>query len=236
MRNFLEALSVEELCQVGRDLGIDVFSLIKKKELVELILENIEAEEETNNFLIRGEGLKYSSGRSIRDEIFESIDYPIPERYDETRIVLMLRDPDWAFAYWDISTSVADKLKSDKDFESLVLRVYDFDDKSFYFDITVQFTDMSWYINLPNRNSSYVIELGYIANKIYTALAESNRIQTPEGNIAVEKDPGWYSGNTDKLIEYSKAGLPLLEKGETIISQRIISFSGSSFVQHKEEP
>lgn len=234
MRNFLEALSVEELCQVGRDLGIDVFSLIKKNELVEFILENIETDEESNNLLIRGEGLKYSAGKSRKDETFDSIDYPIPEMYDETRIVLMLRDPDWAFAYWDLNTSVIEQLKTDKDFESLLLRVYDFDDKSFYFDITVQFSDMSWYINLPNRNCSYIIELGYMSNGNYTSLAESNKIHTPEGNFAVETDPDWYSENTDKLIEYSKAGLSLLEKGEDIISQRIISFSGSSYIQRKE--
>ncbi|NOY09089.1 MAG: DUF4912 domain-containing protein [Spirochaetes bacterium] len=233
-RDFLEALSVEELCQAGRDLGIDIYSLIKKADIVELILENLESEEESNNLLINGEGLKYSPARGITEESLESIEYPIPERYDETKIMLMLRDPDWAFAYWDIETSLIAGLKSDVNFSSLILRVYDNNDRSFYFDIKVQFSDMGWYIKLPRRNSSYVIELGYISGERYTALAESNKIYTPGGSLASEKDLKWYSDTTERLIDLSQIGLLSPEKSENVISQRIISFSSSSYIQHKE--
>ncbi len=233
-RDFLEALSVEELCQVGRDLGIDIYSLIKKADLVELIFENLEPEEESNNLLINGEGLKYTPARCIAEESLESIEYPIPERYDETKIVLMLRDPDWAFAYWDIETSLTAGLKSDEKFSSLILRVYDNNDRSFYFDIKIQFSDMGWYIKLPRRDSSYVIELGYISGGMYTVLAESNTIYTPCGSLAAEKDLKWYSDTTERLIDLSQTGLLSPEKSEDIISQRIISFSSSSYIQHKE--
>ncbi len=77
--------------------------------------------------------------------------FPIPERYNETKIVLLLRDPQWAFAYWDRSTdTVHENFQKDMFFEGYFLRVFEYDTagsggefSDSFFDIPVSDTDNS---------------------------------------------------------------------------------------------
>jgi hypothetical protein len=107
----------------------------------------------------------------------------LPPRYNETRAVLMVRDPHWAYAYWDVEDAQAARTRKDAGFEQLVLRVQDLQPAS-SFDIPIQWSDSSWYIYLPNQDADYALELGYLASGKFRLLARSNLVHTPREGIA----------------------------------------------------
>ena len=111
--------------------------------------------------------------------------YPIPDRYNRTKIVFMVRDPHWAFAYWEIANKTLEKLPDKVDSRSLILRVHETESvQQSSFDIPIQFGDSSWYIYLPNQDCSYILELGIICQGRYRCLARSNTIHTPREGFA----------------------------------------------------
>ncbi len=194
-RERLQSLPLEELEILARNEGYEFTGATNRSVLIDFILENYDERkrerEEENNPSIRVEESKYE----ITDgEAFDAGDpdsYPIPKRYAQTKIVLMVRDPNWAFAYWDMEDHLLEKLKMRPDTSQLVLRVHDVELVDFNgcnsnssFDIPIQLSDASWYIYLPNQNCSYVLELGCITSSKYTCLARSNTIKTPRDSIS----------------------------------------------------
>ena len=115
-RERLEKLSLPTLREIAEKEGIRVGNSLSCGELIDLILEAMEEDrkerERLNNLAIRVEEKKYDI---VKDEELESQEkhiYCIPDRYNETKIMLILRDPLWAFAYWDIKETEIKDLKS----------------------------------------------------------------------------------------------------------------------------
>lgn len=117
--------------------------------------------------------------------------YNLPECYDMDRLILLVRDPQWLYIYWDLSEETRKKAQSN--LVNPVLRVYDVSEIIFdgnnahcYWDIFIHtFTD-NWYIPVPNSGRSYLVELGYYGeNNCFISLLRSNSILTPPDKIAV---------------------------------------------------
>ena len=194
-RERLQSISLEELEALARKQGCEFTGANDRAALTEFILENfkeLERErEDENNPSIRVEESKYQiTERETPDG--ESADtYPLEKRYNQTKVVFMVRDPNWAYAYWDLDNNLLEKLKKNADGDQLVLRVYDVDLIDFTgsnanssFDIPIQIDDTSWYIYLPNQNCSYILELGIISEDKYRCLARSNLIRTPRNDFS----------------------------------------------------
>jgi len=130
--------------------------------------------------------------------------YELPSGYDHTRLVLMVRDPLWVYAYWEVTAadleSAKNKLPPDqRDSAKLVLRMYDvtfrdFDgsNANFFFDIEVGFNSDNWHINLWSDNVAYVGELGLLSwQGQFECLARSNFIQTPRKSFSPRSEQIW---------------------------------------------
>lgn len=211
----LHAVPLKELENIAAEVGVEIGDpcqeIIKDKHaVIALILEAYREtkreREEQNNLPIKAEEKKYGITRD--DEVYrcEKYEYPIPAGYDETKVVLMVRDPHWAFAYWDIKKVKAAEIRSYSDFESLLLRVYEADsedmsysDTGGSFDIPIQFTDKSWYIYLPDENHSYFLELSFQAGGRYQVLSRSNIIRTPRETMS--EGGALEGGKMEALIE-----------------------------------
>jgi hypothetical protein len=189
----LQSISLEELETLARKQGCDFTGATDRAALTELILENfkeLERErEEENNLAIRVEESKYQITERQTSDGADA--YPIEKRYNQTRVVFMVRDPNWAYAYWDLDNNLLEKLKKNADGDQLVLRVHDVELIDFTgsnakssFDIPIQIDDTSWYIYLPNQNCSYILELGIISEGKYRCLAGSNPIKTPRNGFS----------------------------------------------------
>ncbi len=187
----LQSISLEELEVLARKQGYELTGAADRAALTEFILENFKEleREEENNLAIRVEQSKYQG--TERETTDHADAFPIEKRYNQTRVVFMVRDPNWAYAYWDLDNNLLEKLKKNADGDQLVLRVHDVELIDFTgsnanssFDIPIQIDDTSWYIYLPNQNCSYILELGIISEDKYRCLARSNPIRTPRNSFS----------------------------------------------------
>jgi hypothetical protein len=186
-RERLRTMPLEELAALARSTGLEPAEDLAAEELIELVLEGYremrQEREEGNNPSVRVEEAKFEVGEE-EDPAGAGAEGPqIPQRYNETRAVLMVRDPHWAYAYWDVEDAQAARARRDAGFEQLVLRVQDLQPSS-SFDIPIQWSDSSWYIYLPNQDADYLLELGYMASGRFRLLARSNQVRTPRESIA----------------------------------------------------
>lgn len=232
-------LSDEIIREIARREGVHFSAETGREELVEQILEAHDEDrldrEVLNNLAMRIKEKKYEV---VRDEdIFYSHDneYPIPQSYNETKISLMLRDPYWAFCYWEIFPSEAAEIKRSEGLTELFLRVYTLPDgeltiKSFndYFDIPISLSDERWYINLPQCGIRYCIDLISMTKGSQKRLCRSNIISSPRGDVQEEMKSSdnplletlFLSGLFDVNIADEKDEIP----------QRIISLIDSQYV------
>jgi hypothetical protein len=132
----------------------------------------------------------------------ETEHFPLPQGYGDNRIVLLVRDPRWVYAYWEITKKKRDELRqmlgTDTWQESkFILRVYDVTDvpKSGtlkFFDIQIDEKAMNWYIHVPAANRCYRVDLGILTpHNIFYTIATSNAVTTPREGISEIIDEQW---------------------------------------------
>jgi uncharacterized protein len=196
----LQSIPLEELAALAREEGYEDGGAADRTTLAEFILENQQdrarENEQENDPSIRVEESKYKIADAESGEPAGSELYPIQARYNRTKIVLMVRDPHWAFAYWDIDNQTREKLPDKEESCCLILRVHETESLgNTSFDIPIQHGDSSWYIYLPNQDCDYLLELGVISQGRYSCLARSNPIRTPREGFAESGDnaPDLYS-------------------------------------------
>lgn len=210
-RGTLADASFEALLRVADRFGIDVPDDVSRDELADLVFEAAEeAREErrqTDNHSVRVEEAKYDNRPDGDFNLDESEDIELPDSYNETRIVLLLRDPAWAFSYWDIQNSERDAFQRSPDFEGLMLRVYSLEHPDqdvascrASFDIPVTINDSRWYINLPSQESIYRIALVAVESAEERVLALSNAIAVPAASINEEQSGGRDQATGDEIL------------------------------------
>lgn len=139
----------------------------------------------------------------------------LPFSYNVTKIVLMVRDPYWAFTYWDLSGETASQVRQafQEQYGRMkpVLRVYDVTDIDFngsnahsHFDIDVSLEARNWYINLGTPNRSYLVDLGLLgADGNFRLIARSNVVRTPRDGPSDVIDDQWMAIDFDELYALS---------------------------------
>lgn len=207
----LKELSFEQLQGLSRKMKLD-FSINEDKEtLVENILEAIQEDnlerEELNNLATQMESHKYDV--ALIEELFTPYDEEeeLAESYNQDRIVLMLREPSWGFAYWDISNQVKQELEEDEGFEGLTLRLVELSDNYYHPDSIIDFFDITTtskhgqrYFNLPSEEAYYGAELIALSSQNERVLMRSNIINTTRTFIVPSINENQKS---DMLIELS---------------------------------
>lgn len=195
IRTRLEELSLEALLLVASQNGLELDPDRERAaiidELVERITENREEREAANTPAVRIAQKKYAI---LRDDetppAHGQLDgIELPSRYEINRITLMLRDPHWAFTYWDMSSARIREYEASDRFDGLYLRVLELEGHSEElrirdsFEIPVQLHDSSWYIYIPTPNSFYRIQLVARNNHRRELLAVSNEMFVPYGSL-----------------------------------------------------
>lgn len=129
---------------------------------------------------------------------------PIPEppcNYGNDRLVLMVKDPNWLYAYWEISP--AKKEDFCKQYGSLawlsaplLLRVFDITGIDFngenacsYLDIQIMEETGNWYINIGQPNRNFILDLGKrLPDGRFITLLRSNMVMTPRSCMSDQMD------------------------------------------------
>jgi hypothetical protein len=130
--------------------------------------------------------------RELPKRIFEEERFIFPETYGINRIRLLVRDPDWIFAYWDVSPAAM------KDFarsigeralalSRLTLRVVD-PVSGGSTDILLPPGARWWYVRTDHSRRTYRAELGVtLPSGEFRRLAESNTVVTPRVGPSPER-------------------------------------------------
>jgi len=136
--------------------------------------------------------------------------FTIPTGYGDHRIVLMVKDPWWLYAYWEIRPDVerqARRQVSQEDTGGLrsVLRVYDVTARRFpeepahqWFDVTLSGLATNWYLHTNAPNRSFIVDLGLLTRTgRFITLARSNRVTTPRFGPSEILDEAWMVSDED---------------------------------------
>lgn len=212
-KNRLRSLSYSELTKIAEQGHISVFNNIDKESLVNIVFDALEEErqdrEELNNLAIQIETKKYTVSQD--EELFLGFgeEVELPDRYHENALVLMLRDPSWVFAYWDLEDRIYNAITTHVEFGGFILRVNELASSDWgkdsvvdWFDIPVQFNDLRRYINLPSEDSHYGIELFALVGEKEELIIRSNIVESSRDYISHHrKDDD--AARVDLLIELS---------------------------------
>jgi len=156
----------------------------------------------------------------------EAKEFRFPPGYGDNRIVLLVRDPWWLFAYWEIGKDREEDIvrKMEKAGEvprKSILRVYDVTGLNFngknarsFFDIDLKGLASNWYINVNAPDSSWVVDIGIISSKGgFYLLARSNVVRTPRFGMSDELDAEWMAPEEDFWRMFGLSGGMGIGKG-----------------------
>ena len=167
----IDSLSTTELQHIAEQEGVEAWQGLDREDLIDALEEAFGEQDDESFQTIKGKINRNRYCNSLTS--YRGNSHPVnglpgteslPECYHDTSIHLLLRDPQWAYAYWSFSAQVLeDAVDEDGDLTgSFFLRVsqhpIEGNDSSSY-DITIEPSDRQWNINLPTMGSSYVVDL-----------------------------------------------------------------------------
>lgn len=125
----------------------------------------------------------------------------LPQEYGDTKIVLLVRDPEWVFAYWELNDETRQRYELPRTGfrKRLVLRMYNITGRKwpeekaqYFFDIDVGPYANNWYIRVPESDATWVGELGVFEdNGEYVPIVASNVVHVPREGMSPETDEEW---------------------------------------------
>jgi hypothetical protein len=190
----LEEMTLRQLRRVASMLNISRYSRMRKEQLLSAIKEK-EAEilspnqanfesNQSNQFKQSNpsnlttteeeqkvEAAKFEVGQDdLTGGPLADVDEGIgdlPGGYGESRIVLMPRDPQWAYTYWDVPNGHKEELRRQGG-QQLALRIYDVTDINLDYQSPHSVQEYlcdelarEWYLPIPVSDRDYVIDIGY---------------------------------------------------------------------------
>jgi hypothetical protein len=129
--------------------------------------------------------------RDLPPRLFEEERFLFPESYGIDRVRLLVRDPEWLFAYWDVSPKSLESLRRQVGERAaavarLTLRIGD-PVSGGASDILLPPGARWWYVRADSARRSYRAELGFtLASGDFRSLAKSNIVTTPRVGPSTE--------------------------------------------------
>lgn len=192
----LEDMTLRQLRKVASDCNISRYSRMRKAQLLEAVLEALQEKTSPTQgqFSVQEEqqveAAKFDVGQE--DKIggpLSAVDDglgDLPGGYGESRIVLLPRDPQWAYAYWDVPNDHKENLRRQGG-QQLALRLYDVTDIHLDYQSPHNVQEYlcdemarEWYMPIPVSDRDYVVDIGYrCADGRFLVLARSAPVKIP---------------------------------------------------------
>lgn len=192
----LEEMTLRQLRRVASEYGVSRYSRMRKAQLLAEIQKiqrtkistispsrAVEAQSEV-------EAAKFELGQEDRTggtlaSVDEGLD-DLPGGYGESRVVLMPRDPQWSYAYWDIPNEHKQELRRQGG-QQLALRIYDVTDIDINYQAPHSVQEYpcdelarEWYLPMPVSDRDYAVDIGYrCADGRWLVLARSAPVRVP---------------------------------------------------------
>ena len=187
---YLNSLTTGDLIKMADSLGVDIPHDPDRVSIIEELLEIAS--------LDKPDG---SPGADTQDSVLtESV--PLPKQYNISFIEVMIRDPLWAFAFWEIKAHDKEQFEKAPDFNGYCLKVspwvppgektidlgQEATAKDGIFSVSVSPNDTAWYLGLNpaaaeelslREQIQYKVELCACLGESETVLAVSNPVRLP---------------------------------------------------------
>lgn len=117
-----------------------------------------------------------------------------------SRVVLMIRDPEWLYAYWELSPADLDlhAIGIPQGAPPLLLRIMDLGvgpipaKSGDFFDVTVIPDATGWYVHIPHDGGHWCTALGYLNYEAeFVTIVKSNVVTTPNPIQAEWNEQAW---------------------------------------------
>lgn len=183
-RAYLETLSFSDLKKLADEYGVDVPEDLDRRFLLSELLEIAEESRHDKDAAMI---------ISFDNRINQSTN--LPQGYNETHISCVLRNPVWAFVFWDISDTDMNMISALSDY-SLSLRVCILVSKTELvpqecFEIDIPNGVNEQYVLIPSGKNFMRIELVYTSGANREVLAFSPVLTLPKSSSNVEEyQPG----------------------------------------------
>jgi hypothetical protein len=186
----LEEMTLRQLRKVASELKISRYSRMRKDQLIAAIQGKIAQGTSSIQEEQQVEAAKFEVGQEDRiGAPLASVDEDLgelPGGYGESRIVLMPRDPQWSFAYWDIPNAHKEELRRQGG-QQIALRLYDVTDINLDYQTPHNVQEYlcdelarEWYLPIPVSDRDYVLEIGYrCGDGRWLMLARSSTVRIP---------------------------------------------------------
>jgi hypothetical protein len=162
-RAYLEGLTTQELINIADRFDIDIPPDLAWNFIIEALLD-IEMEDDVQPLL----------------DIPLSGAVPLPERYNITFINVLIRDPMWVFAFWEIKRQDRESIENSPDFDGYFLKVLPLDDPKGSWTVNIEPNDTAWYMSIPVPNSSFCVTLCALFGDKENVLAASREFAMPK--------------------------------------------------------
>ena len=132
----------------------------------------------------RIESAKYEP-RGMPARLFEDERFLFPESYGSNRLRLLVKDPYWLFAYWDVDPKVVKELRREVGarvaaLSRLTLRISDADNGGMT-AVLLPEDARGWYVQADAQRRVYQADLGLtLPSGEFRLLASSNRVAPPQ--------------------------------------------------------
>lgn len=195
----LEEMTLRQLRKVASEYGVSRYSRMRKDQLIASIQSIQQAKglaqptasaSSVQPPQERVEASKFDVGQvDLTGGDLSGVDeglQDLPDGYGESRIVLMPRDPQWAYVYWDVPNEHREELRRQGG-SRLALRFYDVTaiNLDYQRPHSVQQYECDelareWYLPVPVSDRDYAVEIGYLTpDGRWLILARSAPVRIP---------------------------------------------------------
>jgi hypothetical protein len=175
IKTHLETLTTNELIKMADVQGIFIPANLERAFIIQELLE---ADTELNL-----EEQDAASANFIdHNQTFELA--PLPKQYNVNYLEVLLRDPVWAFVYWEINSLDRKAYESSPDFKGYVLYVAPLPSEGKQpiaepFTVSVGNHDNSWRIYLQPETASFQVKLCVNRGETKETIISSREIRVP---------------------------------------------------------
>jgi len=235
-RSALQKMNKSGLMELAAQRNISLDKALKKQEIVDALHNSFVAPATTHHTLTTkpfsepSARISDDSAPYMQQAVEESMYYTgvpeqgtsvipseLPYHYNSDSIVLLVRDPHWAFTYWEVTHGKLEAGMAQLGCNgsgSLTLRVYDVTGTDFngrnahsHKDIGVFERVGSWYVNTGMPGRSFIIDLGLRApDGRFLTLARSNTVNTPPDSVSDILDEEWVLPEQDYRRIFALSG------------------------------
>jgi len=214
-----EEPTIQELRNIAKNLGIKLKRNMKKKEILKLILKEIEKIEKSLEIdSYKQEIATTKKYPQEKKQIFELSQGEPPKTYNKDKIKLIPVNPRWVYTYWDFSEKTKERLKKLNKSE-LSLRLTEvptekeIKKEDVFEEKIILDTISDYFFHVPRENSTYVAQIGTSdENGSFKTLLESNKVTTPSSSEKQFEKEKWLRLKGKEIIVEEKESKHTEEK------------------------